>query len=165
MTPDVIKKCWDNILSPLDPDDDEDDIPLSVLRLRIRKEEMAVARSDDADLLHHVNPDVEIKGIDIDEWNNDDVPDMDETEILVESDEDSDVQQDTGLVNNNLRVTTSNALKSLNQVIQWTEENPNRVDYSSVLVLHNLRHVMVQMGLTQQHKQTKITFLKKKKLN
>lgn len=163
MTPDVIKKCWDNILSPLDPDDDEDDIPLSVLRLRIRNEEMAVARSEVADLLHHVNPDVEIKGIDIDEWNNDDVPDMDETEILVESDEDSDVQQDTGLVNNNLRVTTSNALKSLNQVIQWTEENPNRVDYSSVLVLHNLRHVMVQMGLTQQHKQTKITTFFEKK--
>ena len=93
-------------------------------------------------------PDVEIETIDSDEWNKDDVSDMNKTELLIESDKDSDVQQDTGLVNNNLRVITSNVLKSLNEMIQWTEENQNKVDYSRLLVLHNFRHVMVQMGFT-----------------
>ena len=97
---------------------------------------MVVARSEVADLLHHVNPDVEIESIDSDEWNKDDDSDMDETELLIESDKDSEVQQDTGLVNNNLRVITNNTLKSLNEMSQRTEDSQNKVDYASLLVLH-----------------------------
>lgn len=110
--------------------------PLSVLRLRIHNEEMVVARSQIGDSLHHLNPGIEIEGIDIDEWKKD-VPDIDETELLIGSDQDGDVHQDTSFVNNNLRVTTTNALKSLNEVIQWAEGNQKRVDYSSLFVLHN----------------------------
>ncbi|XP_050293901.1 jerky protein homolog-like [Anthonomus grandis grandis] len=53
LRPKVIEKCWHNLLSPLadEVDDEEDNIPLSVLRSRIRNEDIDTVRSEIITLL------------------------------------------------------------------------------------------------------------------
>lgn len=161
----VIEKCWHNLLSPLANEvDDEEDIPLSVLRSRIRNEDIDIVRSEIVSLLHTVSPAVDIQPTDVDDWNKDTLLDTKETEDKSESegnDEGDDVQEEATV--NKERVTTDSAIRSINNILQWAEENEDKVQYSSILVLHDLRNTMVQTGLKKQKMQTKITSFFEKK--
>ncbi|XP_030757405.1 jerky protein homolog-like [Sitophilus oryzae] len=145
------EKCWHNLFSPLaNEDDDEEEIPLSVLRSRIMNEEIDTVRSGIDDLLQAFNPQVNIYTMDVDGWNKDILPDK-ESEDHSESDENCQVQERGEVEVIRERVTTESAIKSLNNVIQWAEEN--EAEYSNLLVLQNLRNEMVQKGFMRQ-KQT-----------
>lgn len=163
LKPEVIEKCWHNVLSPLakeGDDEDEEEIPLSVLRSRLRNNEIDTVRSEIVDLLHDFNPEVNIDPIDVDDWNKDILQDK-ETEDHSESDENYQDQEPEEVEVIRERVTTESAIKSINNVIQWAEEN--EMEYSSLLVLQNVRNEMVQKGLTRQKIQTKITTFFNKK--
>lgn len=54
-------------------------------------------------------------------------------------------------------ISAGEALKSLNNVIQWAEENIDKVEYSSVVVFHDLRAKLVQNMYNKPTKQTKLT--------
>ncbi|XP_050306325.1 jerky protein homolog-like [Anthonomus grandis grandis] len=88
LRPEVIEKCWHNLLLPLadEVDDEEDNIPLSVLRSRIRNEDIDTVRSEIITLLQTFNPEVHIQPIDVDDWNKDNLPDTKETNDQSESD-------------------------------------------------------------------------------
>lgn len=97
---------------------------------------------------------------DIDEWNKD-VQIQHEGDNAVETEEEGDAvpSQEMYMVQEQ-RVSRRDALRSLNNVLQWVEENENEIDYSSVVVLHNLRNKLVQLGVAT--KQPQITsFLRK----
>ncbi|XP_030753966.1 jerky protein homolog-like [Sitophilus oryzae] len=152
LKPEVIEKCLHNLLSPLaNEDDDEEEIPLSVLRNRIMNEEIDTVRSEIVDLLQAFNPEVNIHTMDVDDWNKYILPDK-ESEDHSESDENCQDQERGEVEVIRERVTTESAIKSLKNVIQWVEEN--EVEYASLLVLQNLRNEMVQKGFMRQKTQT-----------
>lgn len=54
----TIEKCWHNLLSSASSIEEEDDIPLSVLKIRIQNEDIECAEIDIANMLHIINPNV-----------------------------------------------------------------------------------------------------------
>lgn len=54
------------------------------------------------------------------------------------------------------QISTGKAFKSLNYVIQWTEENANFIDYVNVMIHQVLRAKLVQK-IYKPTKQTKLT--------
>ena len=57
LKPSVIQKCWRNIFA-VDLDDEEDNLPLSVLRARLINDEAHNVNNIVANLLQHFDPDV-----------------------------------------------------------------------------------------------------------
>lgn len=81
-----------------------------------------------------------------------------ENDIRIGSD--SEEENDDGNKISNIPdklISTSQALRSLNDIIQWAEENGDVVEYSSLLVLHDLRQKIVEISLKKKLKQPKIT--------
>nr|CAH7755931.1 unnamed protein product [Callosobruchus chinensis] len=53
-------------------------------------------------------------------------------------------------------ISTSQAMRSINELIQWAEENGDVVEYNSLIVLHDLRQKIVEINLKKKFKQPKI---------
>lgn len=61
LKPTVIRKCWHNILPQTHDFDEEDDIPLSVLKLRLRDEDPEYAQAEIMNILNLMNHNVSQK--------------------------------------------------------------------------------------------------------
>lgn len=60
-----------------------------------------------------------------------------DNEITIDSDSEEDDNKTMSKTEEKL-ISTSQAMRSINDHIQWTEENGDIVEYSSLLVLHVL---------------------------
>jgi hypothetical protein len=88
---------------------------------------------------------------DVEVWNEDRQPENEQDEDVEIEDEDSDIARD--MIETDKLISTGEALKSLNNVIQWAEENSDEVEYSSVVALQDLRAKLVKKcTISQQSK-------------
>lgn len=177
LKPIVIEKCWRNILT-INSDDEDDNVPLSVLRARLLNDEAHNANQIVIGLLHDINPNVskitkiwfmlilnsvyilqvECEINDINEWNKDEPIDLNQLENEITIDCDSEEENGNTVPNTEDKlISTSQAMRSINDLIQWGEENDDIVEYSSLLVLHDLRQKIVETNLKKKFKQPKIT--------
>jgi hypothetical protein len=92
---------------------------------------------------------------DVEVWNEDRQPENEQDEDVEIEDEDSDIARD--MIETDKLISTGEALKSLNNVIQWAEENSDEVEYSSVVALQDLRAKLVKKMYNKPTKQTKVT--------
>lgn len=178
LKPIVIEKCWRNILT-INLDDEDDNVPLSVLRGRLLNDEAHNANQSVIDLLQNINPNVskitkilyvyvnfkfcilqvECEINDINEWNKDEPANLNqlENEITIDSDSEEDDNDNTMSNTEDKLISTSQAMRSINDLIQWAEENGDIVEYNSLIVLHDLRQKIVEINLKKKFKQPKIT--------
>lgn len=133
-------------------EDEEDNIPRSVLKSKLLNDEAHNANLSVATLLQNTSPNVVCEITDIEEWNKDIVLES-TNEMAVDSE--SEHTEDEML--NIEDEPPSRALQSINEVMQWAEENANSIEYNNLMVLHNMRQKMVQINLKKKHKQMKIT--------
>lgn len=90
-------------------------------------------------------------------WNKDAVLDnteQNEDEIDSESEKEADC---IFFSTTEQSISTDQALISLNEVIQWTEENQLEIDYSTSLALLNLRQKILNAKLLKKQRQLHIT--------
>ncbi|XP_018788819.1 PREDICTED: uncharacterized protein LOC108968918 [Bactrocera latifrons] len=65
----VLSKCWNNVLSMLENQEDpEDEIPLNILRRNLN---MNVGEESAANLLQNLRPEIGITACNVREWNED----------------------------------------------------------------------------------------------
>lgn len=152
----VIQKCWHNIL--LVNEDDDENIPLSELRITLLNDEAYNVSKTVTNLLQHIEPSVVCQETDIEQWNNDievDNIEQEEHEIDLEAEKEDDcVLLST---TEDKIISTVEAINSLNTVIQWVEENETDIEYSSLLTLFDLRQKMMNIRLKKKQRQLKIT--------
>ncbi|CAH1997667.1 unnamed protein product [Acanthoscelides obtectus] len=92
------------------------------------------------DLLQNINPNVVCETNDIIDWNEDEPVNLNhlENDIRLDSDSEEDDDNITNMSNiEDKLISTDQALRSVNRIIQWSEENGDAVEYSRLLVLHN----------------------------
>lgn len=174
LNPTVVRKCWHNILPETnDYDDEEENIPLSVLKLRLNDEDPEYAQSEVMNILNLINSEVKKLNTyllaqvlkinlqvydqhDVQVWNEDRQLENEKDEVTTEFENEDSVGDDDETVTDKL-ISTDEALKSLNTVIQWAEENPNEIEYSRVIALQDLRTKLIQKMYNKPTKQTKVT--------
>ncbi|XP_066247910.1 jerky protein homolog-like [Euwallacea similis] len=165
LKPIVIKKCWHQILRQNihfeEEEEEEENIPLSVLKLRIRDEDPEYAQPEIMKILSVLDPNAYDQN-DVTVWNEDwqlenyrDEPENEQSDIIEVEDEDSNTVPD--LFMSEKLISTCEALKCLNKVIQWTEENSDKIEYSTVVVLQDLRGNLVKTMCNKPTKQSKLT--------
>lgn len=147
---DSIKKCWKKILGD-DNFEDEDDIPLSV----VRDSEEIRAISKMHNLLHANFPNSQFDFLDLFEWNLDDP--SEEIEL------DDDVDEDNILLvpdNNSTKVKHADAINCFDTCIKWAVEN--NIETSKILLLRSLHEKAVEISLKSNKRQCLMTdFLNK----
>lgn len=145
----VIKKCWNVLMSPQNPWTDEEMLPLSIIRAEILSEQAMITAV--SDYLHEITPD--ITNEEINAWifgeNNSNYAAEDED---VESEEEIEI---TSIVQDLPKIKSKDAINSLNICIQWAEEN--KIGLKEVLLLQDLRETAVQKHISSTKKQSKIS--------
>jgi hypothetical protein len=142
----MIAKCWRNILQVSENNEDEDDLPLSVLRTRYLDNVGPV--SEVSDLLNTVLPENTFKEVDVLEWNS--IDDQctnqsdDEDNEVVETEEDRPISA--------TKISPETAINALNTTIQWAE--CSGISIADVMVLKQLREQAVKQTIEQKKKQT-----------
>ena len=68
------------------------------------------------------------------------------------------------ITNDDKLISTNHALKSVNDLIQWMEENEENVEFSHLLTLHSLRSKLIEIKVKKKLEQSKITTYFKPKL-
>ncbi|XP_066252988.1 jerky protein homolog-like [Euwallacea similis] len=113
----TIQKCWKNLFCT--NDQDEDDIPLSVIREQLRSsaDVLVSASLDVVNLLKVVNPNVVCTPADINLWNEDTQTINVNKEEDIDSEDDEDVPIEIGSV-----VTDAQAIQVFNQALDWAEK-------------------------------------------
>lgn len=144
----MIQKCWNNLFNT--SDDEEDDVPLSVIREKLRSDAdvLVNASLDIGNLLKIVNPNVLCTPADINVWNED----KQLTDVNKEEDTDSDVEDPPIEVRS--IVTDAQAIQAFNQALNWAEGK--EVSYTDILVLRKLRAQAVEDCARRKFTQTKI---------
>lgn len=157
---DMIKKCWKKIMYPKNHWTDEDNLPLSVIRAEVERENSLLLSV--SDYFQEIMPEETISNDEINEWIFENVDNgsnyccenLDEVEEIDNSDE--NVVEIPKLS----RITHQTAIDSYNNCIQWAEEN--EMDLKDILVLQNHRESAVQKNISAKKTQSKISdFFKK----
>ncbi|XP_066260876.1 tigger transposable element-derived protein 2-like [Euwallacea similis] len=150
----VIKKCWKNIFSGFDGDkenEDEDNLPLSILQLKLRNEKAFVpdAIKDTINLLQEIAP-AEYSAADVEDWTKDEkaVVGLED----VSSDEsDNDNESGTHIE----KISHSDVIRALNMAIEWC--NQNSMNISEIITLKKILEQAVMAKISQKNVQKKIT--------
>ena len=147
----TIQKCWNNLLCTNDEDDEEDDVPLSVIRERLRSNvDIVISASlDVVDLLKIVNPNIVCTPTDINFWNEDKQTNDANKEEDMDSENDEDDPIEVRCV-----VTDAQAIQVFNQALDWAERK--EVSYTDILVLRKLRAQALEDNAKRKFTQTKI---------
>lgn len=148
LSPQVIKKCWNEILMNTENDNDqnllnEEDLPLSVLKKQLAETgvmESVVGQT--ISLLQVLQP-IEYTGQDIDEWNKDEDTNPGE---FSES-EDCEIAE--------VKVSHAEAVQALNIAIEWAKQNT--LDLTEILTLKNIQEKAVSSKFAAKKTQSKIT--------
>ncbi|XP_055910863.1 jerky protein homolog-like [Eupeodes corollae] len=155
LKPDVIEKCWRNILPQIcmydietQSSDEEEDTPLNLLRDKFRQQQLEEI-NELQNLLQIIIPEATPTVTDINTWNAiDDTVELNESELeLITSDEDEIDEPE-----NQTKITASEAIQIFDKGIEWAEENTS--DYSDILVLKKMRERAVLKVLANKKKQT-----------
>lgn len=152
----IINKCWKNILSNNTEFDDEDNLPLSVLKRQWNEE--AATMSETIALLNNLQNEsttnIEFSKIDVEEWNKDTLTEENNTE---EDNDDNDEEEllDDQIVEVNETVAHSDAIKALDLTLQWAENNG--LSTEDILTLKRVQETAILLNSRIKKTQTKIT--------
>ncbi|XP_053948962.1 jerky protein homolog-like [Anastrepha ludens] len=154
----VIVKCWKPLLECLntteanESEDEDDDIPLSLLREKILQEKCEEVH-DIQGLLQIVLPEETYTEQDIEKWNSIQVDEeIDLDNYAMDTEESGSDSQGEGQIGNSIKATE--AIKSFDIAIAWAEANTT--DYAGILVLKSLREKAVQKSISEHKQQTSI---------
>lgn len=144
----TIQKCWNNLFCS--SDEDEDDVPLSVIREQLRSDAdvLVNASLEVVNLLKLVSPNVICTPADVNVWNEDKQP----NDVYKEEDTDSDNEDLPTEVRS--VVTDEQAIHVFNQALNWAEGK--ELSYSDILVLRRLRAQALEDNAKRKFTQTKI---------
>ncbi|XP_054737869.1 jerky protein homolog-like [Anastrepha obliqua] len=154
----VIVKCWKLLLECLntteanESEDEDDDIPLSLLREKILQEKCEEVH-DIQGLLQIVFPEETYTEQDIEKWNSiqfDEEIDLDN--YAMDTEESGSDSQGEGQIGNSIKATET--IKSFDIAIAWAEANTT--DYAGILALKSLREKAVQKSISEHKQQTSI---------
>lgn len=147
----TIQKCWNNLFYTNDEDDEEDNVPLSVIRDRLRcNVDIVISASlDVADLLKIVNPNIVCTPTDISVWNEDKQTNVANRNEDMDSEEDDDNPIKVRSV-----VTDAQAIQVFNQALDWAERK--EISYTDIIVLRKLRAQALEDNAKRKFTQTKI---------
>ncbi|XP_066259645.1 jerky protein homolog-like [Euwallacea similis] len=145
----VIKKCWKNIFSGFDGDkenEDEDNLPLSILQLKLRNEKAFVPDviKDTINLLQEIAP-AEYSAADVEDWTKDEkaVVGLED----VSSDEsDNDNESGTHIE----KISHSDVIRALNMAIEWC--NQNSMNISEIITLKKILEQAIQKTRRNSYK-------------
>ncbi|XP_017481706.1 PREDICTED: jerky protein homolog-like [Rhagoletis zephyria] len=153
LSQETLAKCWTNILNFANlKDDDDDDIPLSVLKNQMEAEAKSMEK-EAAEILEHLNPEATFTEEEIRDWNNDDLIEEDHIEAIEESDSEDEVEATGG--NEQERISSSEAVTIFNKAIAWA--TAEKISPRKVNVLQSLREKAVLNAVENKKHQTKIT--------
>jgi hypothetical protein len=139
----TIAKCWKHILSvPDDNSDSEEDMPLNILQQRLKNSIERNITQGTIELLEVINPNPTYSREDIVNWNKEDIDYVSGTDNEIEEDEEEQ----------NVKITTAEAINSVNNVILWAEINS--ISYQNILPLIQIREMATRI-LLQENKHQK----------
>lgn len=149
----TIQKCWTNMLDANENVDSEDDIPLSVIRAKLRSEHDDISHviTEAIDLLNEISPQVEYSENDINMWNTDNAT---ENILYLEDTEDSTSSEEETASERNNKINHSQAIHIFNSAIQWANENDSLFSDIACLQIFRQKAVMLQLSA---NKQTNVT--------
>lgn len=146
VSPAIIQKAWSKILNWDDGDyDDEDNMPLSDLVPTIDTYSDMLQQTQE--LLSKLATDSTISIEAIEEWNKDDVNEIDADS----SDEDGDSNENCQ--HQEATVSYGEAISAVNTLLKWAEKNEDRAN-KHIPNLLNLRSDIVMSNFTKPRKQT-----------
>lgn len=151
ISPQIISKCWDNIMGSIDAEQeavDEDEVPLSILRDQLmNKGVIDSVLGETITLLEAIEP-AKYTRQDIEDWNRD--------ECRIEEVENESDESDCEILEEEpIRVTHSEAVKSLDIAIKWAQQN--YLPVSEMITLKNIQEKAILAKLSTKQKQSKIT--------
>jgi hypothetical protein len=141
----TIAKCWKHILSvPDDNSDSQEDTPLNILQQTLKNSIERNITQETIKLLEVINPNPTYSTEDIVNWNKADVDNVSGTDNEMEADEEEE---------QNVKISTAEAINSVNNVILWAEINS--ISYQNVLPLIQIREMATRMLLQgNKHQKT-----------
>ncbi|XP_055919296.1 jerky protein homolog-like [Eupeodes corollae] len=143
----VIAKCWKNIFESNEHFDEEDDIPLSVLR----QQDFKKISEEVINLLNHLNEGITHTPGDIGDWNEDKV--LSDIEEAENENEEEDVQ--LVMERPTCSVSSKDAVILFDKIIEWAGHN--NTDFSDIMVMKRLQEKAIQINLNLRKSQTKVT--------
>ncbi|XP_066137377.1 jerky protein homolog-like [Euwallacea fornicatus] len=146
----TIAKCWNKLFSTNDEDNEEENVPLSVIRERLLSSVDSIVNSaslDVVNLLKVVNPNTVCTSADINIWNEDKLTNDATKDENSENDEDDSIEAKS-------LVTDAQAVHIFNEALDWAERK--EVSYADILVLRKLRAQALEDNANRKFTQTKI---------
>ncbi|KAK9873522.1 hypothetical protein WA026_022934 [Henosepilachna vigintioctopunctata] len=145
---DMISKCWHNLMA--EPNANEDDLPLSVLKQRWGNKSHDIVE-DTMTLLEAIGP-IEISSQEIESWNMDTCNHLQDGD---EEDEDS-TSDDVEIIGAERSddISHHEAIQALKTSIEWATQN---VNISDILVLKSIQEKAILASVSTKKVQTKIS--------